>query len=109
MPPITPSISADLRRTVRMVGDALGTVLQEQGGDALLSTVESLRQSAIVERRGGRRAGRLSQLVTDLSPAEATQAIRAFGTYFLLINLAEEAERLRRLRAREIREHPLPR
>lgn len=104
-------IAPELRRTVRMLGDSLGQVLREQGGDELFQNVESLRRLAIADRRPGRQ-GRSSPLparVARLTPTLATQTVRAFGTYFLLINLAEEAERLRRLRAREAAEHPRPR
>lgn len=104
-------IAPDLRRAVRLLGDSLGQVLREQGGEELFMAVEQLRHRAIAARRartGGQQNALISQ-VGRLSLAAATQTVRAFGTYFLLINLAEEAERLRRLRAREAADYPRPR
>lgn len=99
----TASISPELRRTVRLLGDSLGQVLREQGGPELFDAVEGLRRRAVRLRgpahRGGRRS--LAAAARRLHPSVGIDVVRAFGTYFLLINLAEEAERIRRLRAHE--------
>ncbi|MSQ23649.1 MAG: phosphoenolpyruvate carboxylase [Chloroflexi bacterium] len=105
------TIAPELRRNVRMLGDALGVVLREQGGSELFDTVEDLRKLAISARRAGASSAQAALLdrVRRLDSELAIEAVRAFGTYFLLINLAEEFERVRRLHLREARNYPLPR
>ncbi len=87
-----------------MLGNALGTVLDEQAGSELLQAVEVLRRTAINRRRRvdpPRRNG-VVELVEDLDDPALTNVTRAFTTYFHLINIAEETERLRRLRQHEV-------
>ncbi len=101
-------VPAELRENVRMLGAALGTVLREQGGPELYGLVEEIRQAAIAARRDGsdRERGALAGHLAGLESESALQVIRAFATYFHLINIAEETERLRRLRERETRDQP---
>src|SRR5438132_14367953 len=88
------SVSAELRESVRMLGAALGTVLQEQGGRELYALVEEIRQTAIAARREDSESARaaLASRVSKLETETALQLIRAFATYFHLINIAEETE-----------------
>lgn len=84
------------------MGDALGQVIAEHGGAALLADVESLRGTVIRarsqdERRGGY-AGAADTLVSSWSLDRAEQVARAFTCYFHLVNLAEERYRARALR-----------
>jgi len=90
-----------LRRDVRLLGDVLGRVLVEQGGESLLGDVErvrSLARAARTERTVGRRA-ELAECVRGLAPKRQADVLRAFGLYFQLANLAEQHHRLRRWRA----------
>ncbi len=71
--------------------------------------MESLRHATIALRRRPTRARRAEAeaLVDGLTPARAEDVIRAFTCYFQLVNLAEERERVRRLRARGGKGAPL--
>jgi phosphoenolpyruvate carboxylase len=91
-----------LREEVRIAGDALGQVIAEHGGAALLADVETLRRTVIRARaadgtRGGL-ADSADKLVSSWSLDRAEQVARAFACYFHLVNLAEERYRARALR-----------
>ncbi len=94
----------DLARDVRLLGNALGAVLREQGGEALFQTVERVR-ALTKEARNQPGAGEaerdLNRLFADMDFATALPVLKAFTTYFGLINLAEQKEiaRVNRRRA----------
>ncbi len=82
----------------------LGEVLIEQEGEPLFALEERVRKLAILRRRGpaeqrASRAGELTALLAELPVEHATVIIRAFATYFRLVNLAEQNHRIRRARA----------
>jgi phosphoenolpyruvate carboxylase len=83
----------ELRGRVRLFGDLLGEVLQEQAGPGVLSAVETLREGYTHLRQQENPAlrTRLSRLIEGLQPDELTCVIRAFNIYFSLVNIAEEA------------------
>jgi phosphoenolpyruvate carboxylase len=85
-----------------MLTTMLGDAIAESGGAELLEQVETLRKAAIAFR--GRptaaRRRRVTDLVAALDLARAEDVIRAFTCYFQLVNLAEERQRVRTLRAR---------
>src|SRR3712207_6407440 len=90
-----------LRADVRDLGALLGVVLREQGGDGLLEAVERVRHLAIELRTDG------SDTLDPLLDAERAvpdhllgSVVRAFATYFHIINMVEQQHRLRALRAR---------
>jgi len=90
----------DVRQDVRELGALLGDVLEGQTSRGAFETVESCRRAAI-DYRSGELESRES-LVTELegqSPRRQRTVARAFTTYFELINLAEERERVRTIRA----------
>ncbi|CDK41017.1 phosphoenolpyruvate carboxylase [Halorubrum sp. AJ67] len=89
----------DVRTDVRELGALVGDVLAAQASTEAYETVESLRNAAIAYRRGDA-ADRdaLHEAVDDLSTAREEVVARAFTTYFELINLAEERERVREVR-----------
>src|SRR3954468_8166151 len=107
---VTTKIPNSLRRDVQMLGSMLGTVLRERGGDELFSTVESIRRAAIRARHQapGDSGASPPTLIDGLERAALVDVTRAFGAYFLLINIAEERQRLQRLRQRERREGRRP-
>jgi phosphoenolpyruvate carboxylase len=77
----------------------VGELLTEQGGKALYDTVEVARKAAIGRRErepGAER--RLPEIVEDLDAAAARNFIRAFSTYFQVVNTAELVHRIRRRR-----------
>jgi Phosphoenolpyruvate carboxylase (EC 4.1.1.31) len=88
-----------VRQDVRELGALLGDVLKEQTASDAFETVETLRKAAIDYRDGeiDSRA-ELRETIDQLSPGEEGEVARAFTTYFELINLAEERERVRSVR-----------
>ena len=91
-----------LAREVKLLGALLGQVIVEQQGEAFLGLVERVRRATIEQRRTGSEAARRA-VARELDAIDLPQAeglIRAFSLYFLLTNLAEEKERVRRLRRR---------
>lgn len=100
-----------LRDDVRLLGELVGDVLREQGGDGLLEAVEHLRTSAIALRSGGEAAQEQEQQLLEWVHHQSTQRlqqlVRAFTIYFHLINLAEQHHRVRTLMEREQAERPL--
>lgn len=109
--PARDSFSPQLRQDIRYLGDLLGQVLVEQEGEAIFQLEEQLRDLA-KRRRDAQKAAdaagyeqlqhQLSQLAAELAgdPVQAITVLKAFETYFQLVNLAEERERVRVLRER---------
>ena len=99
----------DLSASIRLLGDTLGAVLREQESPALFATEEDVRALAKARRAGEAGAeARLTREIATLPPAAARATASAFTVYFDLVNLAEEAQRLRALRERERALHPAP-
>ena len=94
---------ARLRRDVRLLGEILGRVLVEQEGSELLDQEERIRMLARDARTSGRPGlrRRLREAVGILDDEQQALVLRAFGTYFQLVNLAEQHHRLRRRREYE--------
>ncbi|TKX78388.1 phosphoenolpyruvate carboxylase, partial [Halorubrum sp. SD626R] len=89
----------DVRTDVRELGALVGDVLAAQASTEAYETVEALRNAAIDYRRGDAPdRDRLHERVDDLSEVREGIVARAFTTYFELINLAEERERVRAIR-----------
>ena len=84
---------AQLRDDVRTLGALVGDVLREQCGDAFFQLVERARQAAIASADD-----ELHALVRALPPRDAETLVRAFATYFEVVNLAERIHRIRRRR-----------
>ncbi len=88
-----------LREDVRVLGALVGDMIREQGGARLFESVEGARRAAIARREGDAdAAARLTDVVCNRSPAEADALVRAFSTYFKVVNLAEQVHRIRRRR-----------
>ena len=89
-----------LRDDVRTLGTLVGELLKDQGGDELFDVVENARLRSIRRREGNEIPGEeLAELVGDLDLSLAMQVIRAFSTYFQMVNTAEKVHRIRRRRA----------
>jgi phosphoenolpyruvate carboxylase len=89
-----------LRDDVRRLGNLVGQVVEEQGGEALFDLVEAARRAAIAHREGDADAtARLQSLIAELAPQTAGDFIRAFSTYFQMVNTAEKVHRIRRRRS----------
>ncbi len=90
---------AALRRDVHNLASMIGDLLKEQGGESLFDIVEAARRTAIDRREGDPKAGaHLDALVHSLSPLSARNFVRAFSTYFQVVNTAEQVHRIRRWR-----------
>ena len=96
--PIPPGTDAGLRRDIRALGTLLGQTLVRQEGEQLLELVEHVRTLMRTDRDAA--AGVLSLLGTD----SATRLVRAFTTYFYLVNVAEQVHRGRELAAIRVKD-----
>ncbi len=99
---------AALRRDVRLLGELLGTVITEAHGRAVLDDVERLRHAVIEARSTPAAREHALRLVADYDLDRAEQVAHAFTVYFHLVNLAEERQRLRALRERDLEGAPPP-
>lgn len=104
-------------RDVRMLGDALGVILREQCGQAVFDQVEKLRRLAKARRAElgemdiegtgtdtlSEPARQMNDLVTGMDYAQVVPVLKAFTTYFQLVNLAELKEIVRANRRRAVR------
>lgn len=94
---------ARLRQSVRTLGNLLGETIIEQEGQTVFDLEEEMRALTRAQRGGDSSAGaRLLELTRTLTQdGDRTEAVlKAFTTYFQLINLAEEQQRVRVLRER---------
>ncbi len=82
---------------VDVLGRCLGTVIQEQEGKAFFELEEKVRLETIRLREAGEDSAPMQKVLAGITLAEAEKIIHAFSSYFLLINLAEEHARLRRV------------
>ena len=88
-----------LRDDVRILGTLVGDLLRDQGGPDLFELVENARLRSIRRREDNERPGEeLAELVSDLDLSLAMEVIRAFSTYFQMVNTAEKVHRIRRRR-----------
>jgi len=93
---------APLRADVRTLGSLVGRVIAEQGGQDFFAAVEAVRRAAIGRREGDPDADmELQRRLHQLGAADAEELVRAFATYFQVVNLTEEIHRIRRLRERQ--------
>ncbi|HEY6640706.1 phosphoenolpyruvate carboxylase [Povalibacter sp.] len=94
-----PAKDADLREDVHRLGALVGDVIREQGGEELFQAVERARQAAIAQREGDA-AGAVQLLVCtrDVAPSLSRDLVRAFSTWFDVVNMAEKVHRIRRRR-----------
>lgn len=96
---LTPS-GNDLRRDVRFLTTLLGDVIREQEGEKLFTKIEEIRNLAKSIRQEPTPAliAEQKKLLKSLDLDEAYKIGRAFTIYFQLVNIAEEMERIRRIR-----------
>lgn len=88
-----------LREDVHALGGIVGEILREQGGAELIDVVEQDRIFAIGRREGDSQAGiELNALVQGRPPRVARDLVRAFSTWFQVVNVAENVHRIRRRR-----------
>jgi len=88
-----------LRHDVRTLGAMVGEMLGEQGGTTLFERVEAARQAAVARREGTPgAAAELERILGQTDVAGTADLVRAFSTYFRVVNRAEQVHRIRRRR-----------
>ena len=88
-----------LREDVSLLGRLIGEMLSDQLGTSFFQLLEQVRRCAIARREGDPgRLSELSALLGDLQVERALDLVRAFSSYFQLVNLAEQVHRIRRRR-----------
>jgi len=93
---------AALSADIHLLDGLLGEVIVEQEGEAFFELEERIRALAKSRRSGEEAAARqLDSLVTGLDLGQAQLLTKAFATYFQLVNIAEEIQRVRTLRSLE--------
>lgn len=94
---------SSLSQDIRFLAGTLGHIIREQHGDEAFDLVEQVRQTAKARRAG--EPGAADDLIAIIKGATLEQKnvlVKAFSTYFQLINIAEDQERIRVLRSREM-------
>lgn len=94
--------------TIRMLGNLLGQIIADQAGADVYELEEEIRKLSIACREGddsGRQ--RLAEIMRSLSLdlPKAASIVKAFSTYFRLVNLAELHQRVNILAQRENAAH----
>ena len=94
-----PVKDAALREDVHALGELIGETLRDQGGEEFFKLVEGDRVAALKRREGDAQGGAdLQKRTTGRSPTAATDLTRAFSIWFMAVNTAEKAHRVRRRR-----------
>jgi len=96
---VFPLKDTELREDVHMLGMLVGEVIREQAGESLFQAVEADRLAAIARREGDAAgAARLAANIRNIPSADARDLVRAFSTWFEMVNMAEKVHRIRRRR-----------
>jgi phosphoenolpyruvate carboxylase len=96
----TQSGDKQLRARVKLFGHLLGNVLLTQAGAKVYDAVEKLRTGFLGLRKEDHpvKRARLMEQIESLDASTLAQVVRAFSTYFSLVNIAEEASQLQQRR-----------
>lgn len=89
-----------LRADIRFLTSILTDIIREQQGEELLLKIEEIRTLAreIRQSQNPLLVESQKKLIASLSYEQAHYVTRAFTIYFQLLNIAEEVQRIRRLR-----------
>jgi len=100
----TATTDKQLRSRVKLFGHLLGNVLLAHAGAEVYDAVEKLRTGFLElhKEEDSEKRARLMEFITSLDEKTLTLVVRAFSTYFSLVNVAEEASQLQ-LRRRQLR------
>lgn len=103
--PLQTDIDALLRSNIRLLGNILGEVIKEQEGKSFFELEEFVRQSTKEYRSTHSKdvKQRLAKKIASLDADSMKKMIRAFSTYFQLINIAEQHHRIQRMREQKKR------
>jgi len=96
-----------LRKNIRLLGNLLGQVIEEQEGRGLFELEEQIRKTSKQLRKRFDPTDQLTlqRLVSAMGPADMARIVRAFAAYFQLTNTAEQHYRIQRQR-KYLLEHP---
>jgi phosphoenolpyruvate carboxylase len=99
-----------LRQEVRFLTTRLGAIVSEQSGPRVFAAIEVLRKVAKQLRQSPHPEllKTKERAVRRLTVEDAAQVAHAFSLFFHLVNLCEERERIRRLRAHQRQELGAP-
>lgn len=94
------AVTDRLSKDVRFLTTLLGDVIREQEGKRLYDIIEEIRRTSKAIRRGHdpKLVKKLEKLIDSLSLDDAYKVARAFTIFFQLVNIAEEMQRVRRIR-----------
>ncbi|MFT5208134.1 MAG: phosphoenolpyruvate carboxylase [Candidatus Omnitrophota bacterium] len=100
----------ELRKEIRFLTTLLGDVMREQEGVSFFNKIEQIRACSIQFRKDHQvdELAKQRRIIAKLKADDVYNVARAFTIYFQLVNLAEERERIRRLRAHEVRGNSMP-
>ncbi len=103
-----PKPSPELADSVRMLGDMLGRSVAELGGDERFELVEELRTLAQRAARSGdaKAAQQATERIRHASRDDLNWVLRAYTTFFHLVNQAEKREIARINRERTLTSPP---
>ncbi len=99
-----PPVSERLDEDVRLLGEMLGDAIARLDGAGAFERLEELRTTAMALRRetvtGGRE--RLARLMGAMGADDLARVANSFTDLFHLVNVAEEQQRIRALRERDL-------
>jgi phosphoenolpyruvate carboxylase len=103
-------MNEQLRQEVRFLTTRLGAMVREQSGAGVFSAIEVLRKVAkkIRQTPNPKLLKARERAINRLSVRDAAAVAHAFSLFFHLVNLCEERERIRRLRAHDRQEAGAP-
>ncbi len=90
----------DISQDINELGSLLGDVIKKESEEAF-DIVESIRKESIQAREStGKHNENVKNKIDEMSDEKKEIIARAFTIYFELVNLAEERERVRKIRVR---------
>lgn len=99
----------ELSAAIHLLGDTLGEVISELESPELFAIEERIRAAAKDRRSGKLEAVKQLEAEVEALDIQSARAVSAaFTTYFDLVNLAEEYQRIQQLRERESLRYPEP-
>ncbi len=99
-----------LGRDIELLTQILHTVVRASDGPDAVRLMDAAVDLTRAVRAGDEGAAdRLDELVAGLDLSRAAMLVRSLTRWFQLVNLAEDNERVRRIRRREVRVAPAPR
>ncbi len=91
------AVDAELRREVKLLGNILGSVIENQEGREIFDRIETMRREFknLRARTRARIEGRVHRQIAEDSLPVLSHVIRGFAVYFQLVNLAEQLQQAR--------------